>query len=145
VRLHDAIVLVHDLFVNGLVEYVYLCGGKLARGNLLLKEHVELGKGAAAGLGEAEVGVDDAAEADSALQSKVSFRISSVVETNVTGRERLIKGLSYPEEAGVIAPVPSLGIQHVWRQDVGDDAHNVATRGKVNSLMLVLIQTQEGI
>lgn len=66
-RLDNAVVLVHDLFVNRLVEHVHLCRRKLARANLLLEQHVELGKGAPARLGEAEVGVDDAAEADSAL------------------------------------------------------------------------------
>lgn len=33
---------------------------------------------------------------------------------------------SYPEEASVIAPVPSCGIEHVWGQDTVDNADDVA-------------------
>ncbi len=32
--------------------------------------------------------------------------------------------LTDPEEAGVIPPIPSPGIQHVRRQDAADDAND---------------------
>lgn len=95
----NSIVLVQNLLVDGFVEYVHLCGSKVSRANALLEEHVDFSKSSAAGLRESEVGVDDAAEADSA-----------------------------PKESGVVAPVPSGGIQHVRRQNVCDYAHDVAVR-----------------
>lgn len=36
--------------------------------------------------------------------------------------------MSYPEESGVVAPVPGCGVEHVWRQNVGDDADDVTRR-----------------
>lgn len=63
----NSIVLVHNLLVDGFVEHVHLCGSKVSRADALLEEHVDFGKRSAPGLGESEVGVDDAAEADSAL------------------------------------------------------------------------------
>lgn len=66
-RFENSIVLVHNLLVDGFVEHVHLCGSKVSRADPLLEEHVNFSKSSAAGLGESEVGVDDAAEADSAL------------------------------------------------------------------------------
>lgn len=86
----------HNLFLDRLLEDVDLGGGKLAGRDALLKEHVELGKGASAGLGDAEVGVDDAAEAKAS-----------------------------PEEGGEVVPVPFAFVEHVRRQDSSDDANNV--------------------
>lgn len=99
VSFENSIVLVHNLLVNGLVEYVHFCGSKVPRADALLEEHVDFSKSSATRLGEPEVGIDDAAEADSA-----------------------------PKESGVVAPVPSSGVQHVWRQNVCDYAHDVAAR-----------------
>lgn len=48
-------------------EHIDLSRGKLARGHLLLKQQVELGEGAARGLGDAEVCVDEAEEARAGL------------------------------------------------------------------------------
>lgn len=66
-RFENSIVLVHNLFVDGFVEHIHLCGGKVSRADLSLEKHVDFSKSSAAGLGETEVGVDDAEEADSAL------------------------------------------------------------------------------
>lgn len=60
-------VAVDDASLDLLVKDVDFCRGKLARAHAALKEQVELGKGAAGGFGDAEVGVDDAEEADAAL------------------------------------------------------------------------------
>lgn len=66
--LHNSLlVLIHDLFLDGLVEDVNLGRRKFARANMLFKQHVQLSKRAAARLGDAEVGIDDAEEADAAL------------------------------------------------------------------------------
>lgn len=37
--------------------------------------------------------------------------------------------LSYPEEAGKVAPVPGRGVEHVRSQDTVDDANHVAIKG----------------
>lgn len=118
-RFENSIVLVQNLFVDGFVEHVHLCGSKVSRANLLLEEHVDFSKGSAAGLGDAEVGVDDAAEADSTLYMKYVVSQTLLYVTRIN---------SYPEESGIVAPVPSGGIQHVWRQNVCDYAHDVAAR-----------------
>ena len=55
------------VFVNVLLKNVYLGLGKLPGADLLLKEKVQLCKGAASGLGDAEVRIYDAQEADAAL------------------------------------------------------------------------------
>jgi hypothetical protein len=57
----------------------------------------------------------------------VSMLFSFVCDQTIWG------DLSYPEESGVVAPVPSCGVQHVWRQNVGDDANDVA---KVKRLVI---------
>lgn len=58
---------VHDLFFHRLVENIDLCRSKLSRADALLKKHVQLRECPSARLGQPEVGVDDAQEADSAL------------------------------------------------------------------------------
>lgn len=98
-RFVNSIVLVHNLLVDGFVKYVHICGSKVSGTDALLEEHVDFSKSSTAGLGKSEVGVDDAAEADST-----------------------------PKESGVVAPVPSSGIQHVRRQNVCDYTHDVAAR-----------------
>ena len=69
---------------NRHIKHVDVCGRELAGTNVLLKEEINLGESAAAGFGDAEVGVDDAAEADAS-----------------------------PEKSGEVAPVPGAGIEHV--------------------------------
>jgi len=59
--------LVENMLVDRLVEDIDLCGSELASADTLLEQDTELGKGSAIGLGEAEVSVDDAEEADAAL------------------------------------------------------------------------------
>lgn len=49
------------------MEDVDLCSSELASADTLLEQNTELGKGTAVGFGEAEVGVDDAKEADTTL------------------------------------------------------------------------------
>ena len=78
---------------NGHVKDIDIRGGELARTDVLLKEEIDLGEGAAARLGDAEVGVDDAAEAD-----------------------------ARPEEAGEVAPVPGAWVEHVGGEDGADYA-----------------------
>lgn len=69
-----------------MLEYIDFGGGELACGDALLEQQVQLGEGAALGLGQAEVGVDYAEEAGAG-----------------------------PEESGVVAPVPGAGVKHVYR------------------------------
>lgn len=59
--------MVHDGTIDALLERIDLGGCELARRHAPLEECVELGECAACGLGHAKVGVNDAAEADSAL------------------------------------------------------------------------------
>ena len=59
--------LVYHLVLDILFKYVHLGLVKLARGDLLLKQDVQLGKGASAGFRQAEESVDDAEEADGGL------------------------------------------------------------------------------
>jgi len=35
---------------------------------------------------------------------------------------------TYPEETGVVAPVPVIGVEHVRGQDTSDNTHNVAVK-----------------
>lgn len=42
--------------------------------------------------------------------------------------------ISYPKESSIVAPVPSGGVQHVWSQNVGDYAHDVAARKRLVNL-----------
>jgi hypothetical protein len=69
---------------NRHVKHIDIRGGELARADVLLEEEIDLGEGSAAWFRDAEVGVDDAAEAD-----------------------------PRPEEAGEVGPVPGAGVQHV--------------------------------
>lgn len=78
------------------VKDVDLGGGELPRADPAFEQQVQLGEGAAGGLGDPEVGVDDAQEADAG-----------------------------PEEAGVVFPVPLPRVQHVGGQDGTDDADDV--------------------
>lgn len=66
-RIHRVLVVVHETTRNVLPKHIHLGGGELARRHTLLKEHVHLGERAACWLGHAEVGVDDAQEADTSL------------------------------------------------------------------------------
>lgn len=44
--------------------------------------------------------------------------------------------VSYPEESSVVAPVPGRGVEHVWRQNIGDDADDVTRRKRLANLAL---------
>lgn len=57
----------HDTAGDTLFKGVDLGGSEFACRDALLKEHVEFGKSAACGLGDAEVRVDNAEEADTTL------------------------------------------------------------------------------
>jgi hypothetical protein len=59
---------VKNLIINRLVEDIDLGSSELASTDTLLEQDTQLGKCTAIGLGEAEVGVDDAQEADTALR-----------------------------------------------------------------------------
>lgn len=60
-------VLVDDLLVDILLELINLCLVELACADLALEKDVHLGKGAACWLGEVEVRVNNAAEANTGL------------------------------------------------------------------------------
>lgn len=78
---HNLLVLLQDLVVDRLVKDINLGARKLARADALLEQHVELRKGPAARLGDAEVCVNDAEEADAALKF-VSSCLAKVVGDN---------------------------------------------------------------
>lgn len=80
---------------NGIKD-VDLSAGKLPCADASFEKQIQFCKGAARGLGNTEVSVDDAEEADAG-----------------------------PEEAGIVFPIPLTGIQHVRRQDGADDADDV--------------------
>ena len=104
--------LIEDMLVDGLVEDINLCGSELASADTLLEQDTEFGKGSTIGLGEAEVSVDDAEEADTTLE-----RVS------LCWRMESLRG-TYPEETGVIAPIPGSGVEHVWSQHGVDDTYD---------------------
>lgn len=58
---------VKNLIINRLVEDIDLGRSEVASADTLLEQNTQLGKGTTIGLGEAEVGVDDAEEADATL------------------------------------------------------------------------------
>lgn len=77
-------IIINDASLNGLIKDIDLGSGELASTNTTLEEQIQLSEGAAARLGNAEVCIYNAEEADTA-----------------------------PEETGVVAPVPGAGIEHV--------------------------------
>lgn len=99
-RINNLVELIHNSILNMFMIDINFSRAELARRDAFLEQDVQLGERAAAGLGEAEVGVDDAEEADDG-----------------------------PEEAGVILPVPLLGVEHVRGDDAGDDGNDEATEG----------------
>lgn len=60
---------VKNLIIDRLVEDINLGSSELASADTLLEQDTQLGKGTTIGLGEAEVGVDDAEEADATLKN----------------------------------------------------------------------------
>lgn len=116
---HHLFKLVHDLLLDHLVEHVHLCLGELSRVDAALEQHVQLGKGAAARLRNAEEGVNDAAEADPSLLATQLLATYAYAWTK--------KNATYPEEASEVTPVPLGRIQHVWGQDAGDDGDDEAS------------------
>lgn len=65
--INNLLILVHDLFLNRLVEHIHLSRRKLSRTNAFLEKHVQFSKGPPTRFGQPEVDVDDAEEADSSL------------------------------------------------------------------------------
>src|ERR1700761_9308523 len=88
--------LTDNTLIDRLIEDVNLRLGKVPSGDLSLKEEVQLSKCSSSWLWDAEIGVNDAQKAQPC-----------------------------PEEGGVVAPVPSGRIDHVRRQDVGNDTDDV--------------------
>lgn len=82
--------------LHGLVKHIDLGLGELARTDPSLEEEVEFGKRPSIRLRDPEERVYDAKEADAA-----------------------------PEEAGIVAPIPCAGVQHVRGQDTADDGDDV--------------------
>lgn len=66
---------VKNLIINRLVEDIDLGSSELASADTLLEQNTQLGKGTAIGLGEAEVGVDDAQEADATLKNLLVYNL----------------------------------------------------------------------
>lgn len=123
------LVVLHDGRVNMLGKHIHLSRGKLARGHLLLKQQVELGEGAARGLGDAEVCVDEAEEARAGLswhqrRQLEDQHMRGEVWRGIGGNKE--DKITYPEETSIVAPVPGSRVEHIWRQDAAHDAHNVA-------------------
>lgn len=75
--LQRVLVLRHDAALDRRLECIHRRVVELARRDLALEEDVQLGEGAAAGLGDAEVGVDDAEEAYAALVTRLGAFLSS--------------------------------------------------------------------
>jgi hypothetical protein len=96
------------------VEHIDLSLGKLPGADAALKQDIELSKGSVLGLGESEVGVDEAQECDTALQMVSIFTYRSN------------QSLTYPEEAGEVAPVPGRGVEHVRSKNTVDNSNHVA-------------------
>lgn len=65
--------LVENVIIDRLVEDIDLGGSKLSSADTLLEQNAQLGKGSAVGLGQAEVGIDDAEEADATLLSLLAW------------------------------------------------------------------------
>jgi hypothetical protein len=66
---------VKNLIIDRLVEDIDLGSSELASTDTLLEQNTQLGKGTAIGLGEAEVGVDDAQEADTTLRNQLVYNL----------------------------------------------------------------------
>lgn len=102
------------------MEHVHFGRGKLPGTNTSLKKHIKLRKGSAVRLRQAKVGVDDAQETDATLVPWSADRYLS------EQRSQILE--PYPEESGIVAPVPSGRVEHIRRQDAVDDANDVAIR-----------------
>jgi hypothetical protein len=66
---------VKNLIIDRLVEDIDLGSSELASADTLLEQNTQLGKGTTIGLGEAEVGVDDAQEADATLGKELVYEL----------------------------------------------------------------------
>lgn len=66
---------VKNLIIDRLVEDIDLSSSEVASADTLLEQNPQLGKGTAIGLGEAEVGVDDAEEADTTLWNQLVYNL----------------------------------------------------------------------
>lgn len=87
----------NDLLLDLHIKHIDRGARELARADLPLEQEIQLGERAAGGFREAKVDVDDAEEAGDA-----------------------------PEEAGVVAPVPGGGVEHVGGYHAAEYANDIA-------------------
>lgn len=79
--------LIENMVVDRLVEDIDLCGSELSSADTLLEQNTQLSKGSAIGLGKAEVGVDDAEEADATLLSMLVWGSSERIASRLTQKK----------------------------------------------------------
>jgi hypothetical protein len=80
--------LIEDVIIDRLVEYIDLGGSELSSADTLLEQNTQLGKGSAIGLGQAEVGIDDAEEADTTLLITLAWQLSEETLQDLPRRNR---------------------------------------------------------
>ena len=95
IGLHRARSLNGFLYCNS-IKNIDLSAGEISRTDSSFEKQIQLSERATCRFGHAEVGVDDAKEAN-----------------------------SRPKEAGVIAPIPLTRVEHVWRQNRANDADDI--------------------
>jgi len=121
------LILIHDAPSYILIEDIYIRAREPARADAALEEEIEFGEGAAAGLRDAKVCVYYAEKAYSGLVLKGGAVLVGVFVDGGEGCRRKVwlreykggvhedGGLPYPEETGVVAPVPCGWVEHVGR------------------------------
>lgn len=75
------------MIVDRLVKDIDLGGSELSSADTLLEQNAQLGKGSAIGLGQAEVGVDDAEEADATLLSMLAWGSGENIASRLTQKK----------------------------------------------------------
>ena len=108
------LIVLDNAALDGLFKDVDFRGGKPSGANTPLEQEAQFGKEAVSGLRHTEICVDDAEEA-----------------------------ATTPEEAGVVAPVPSRGVEHVWRENAAHYAdYAVQVAAKHDDLYLQLARRE---
>lgn len=79
--------LIENVIVDRLVKDIDLGGSELSSADTLLEQNAQLGKGSAIGLGQAEVGVDDAEEADATLLSMLAWGSGENIASRLTQKK----------------------------------------------------------
>lgn len=79
--------LIENMVVDRLVEDIDFCGSELSSADTLLEQNAQLSKGSAIGLGKAEVGVDNAEEADATLLSMLVWGSSERIASRLTQKK----------------------------------------------------------